>query len=324
MRRLSAGEVSSTTAVSWKRAARAGAPTHSHRRSLCQDHAMWFPSSAVRMHRHSEASASLANAPATVAAPSRSLVRTCAQESDYAGHVAQCRKLADELDKRQADLQFALEERACAVRQERFSDAAVAARKVQDIESQDIVASLRADQATAVEEQDFVRAASLQKARLAALLGWWQIAPDKKDVRGHVLHVSEAYGKLVGRVYSASDLAKILGCTPENKLGLSPSPQLKSQLGTTVFEVIFQSLSGSGVFPGGSSLQQRLPVWSSCMCAWGSYSISLLSICLVQLPVRRNMGLFFFRTLLLRPCILVVQSNMSMSCSRCSVPVILS
>lgn len=229
---------------------RASTLARANRRDRYHDEAI-SSSGAVVLNQRNEAVSFSGLLPPGPPTPSRTRSRTHAQISGVGVHSLQFWKgLAVQLDQREAALQSLLHERDRVARQERFSDAALLSRQVQELQSEDIVAQLRADQICAVEQQDFIRAAALKKARLVNLLGWWQIGPlDKKDVRGHVMHVSEAFGKLVGRVYSASDLAKIFGCTAENHLGVKPTPELMSRLGTAVFEVILHSGSGAGVLP---------------------------------------------------------------------------
>ena len=121
--------------------------------------------------------------------PARYRVRACARICGSGVHSSQFwEALSTHLDERNAELQSLLDERDVAVKQERFSDAAQLSSRIQELQSMDVLAQLRADQACAVAQQDFSRAAALQ-ARLGpkagpglgALLGWWQITAHKKD-----------------------------------------------------------------------------------------------------------------------------------------------
>ena len=206
------------------------------------------PGSAVPPNWRSDAGLSLFAGPAT---PARSRVRADARICGSDAHSIQFwEALSTHLDEQNAELQSLVAERDSAAKQQRFSDAAHLSQKIQEIRSTDSLAELRADQACAVAQQDFRRAAALQAhlgPALGALPGWWQTSTHKTDIRGHVIYVSEAFGKLVGRVFSATDVTRIFGCTPDNHLGVNPSPQLMSQLGTVVFEVVLCPGSGSGV-----------------------------------------------------------------------------
>lgn len=60
---------------------------------------------------------------------------------------------------------------------------------------------------TAVESEDYSKAAELRDAGAAGLPGWW-VAENKDDPKGHLLHVVPAFSRYVGYAFSPKDLAR--------------------------------------------------------------------------------------------------------------------
>ena len=185
-------------------------------------------------------------------------------ESDFcapsANHVAIWHEYADHLDAQQHRLEVLRESRDSAAAEEDFFAAAAFAQQAEDLESSDSLKRLRRAQADAIAAEDFEKAAQIHQARLGALCGWWHVSPGQADAWGHVLHVSESYGKLTGTAYSAADLVKVFGCTPDNQMRAKLNPELLGSVGATIFEVCITALQGSGA-PPCLPAPQPVPCW---------------------------------------------------------------
>lgn len=154
---------------------------------------------------------------------------------------------ASHLDAQQRRLEVLRESRDSAAAEQDFFAAAAFAQQAEDLESSDSLKRLRQAQADAIAEQDFARAAQIYQARLGALCGWWHVSPGQADAWGHVLHVTESFGKLTGIAYSAADLVKVFGCTPDNQMRANLDRELLSSVGAPVFEVYINSPDDPGV-----------------------------------------------------------------------------
>lgn len=60
---------------------------------------------------------------------------------------------------------------------------------------------------SAVEEEDYSKAAELRDVGAAGLPGWW-VAENKDDPKGHLLHVVPGFSRYVGYAFSPKDLAR--------------------------------------------------------------------------------------------------------------------
>eukprot|EP00892_Ulva_mutabilis_P008116 jgi/Ulvmu1/5677/UM024_0024.1 len=154
---------------------------------------------------------------------------------EYAGHI----------DAQQRRLDMLLESRDSAAAEEDFFAAAAFARQAEEVQMTDSLRRLRQAQADAIADQNYDQAAQIYQARLGALCGWWQVSPGQEDVWGHVLHVTERFGKLTGTAYSAADLVKVFGCTPDNQMRAALNPGMLANVGETIFEVYITSATAS-------------------------------------------------------------------------------
>lgn len=153
---------------------------------------------------------------------------------------------ASHLDSQQRRLEILRESRDSAAAEQDFFAAAAFAQQAEDLESSDSLKRLRQAQADAIAEQDFAKAAQIYQARLGALCGWWHVSPGQADAWGHVLHVTESFGKLTGTAYSAADLVKVFGCTPDNQMRANLDHALLNRVGAPVFEVYVNSPDDPG------------------------------------------------------------------------------
>lgn len=165
-----------------------------------------------------------------------------------ASHVTTWHEYANRLDIQQRRLDMLLESRDSAVAEEDFFAAAAFAGQAEELQATDSLRRLRQAQADAIAEQDYTKAAQIYQSRLGTLCGWWQVSPGQADVWGHVLHVTEQFGKLTGRAYSAADLVKLFGCTPNNQMRASLNKDMLSSVGETVFEVYIAAPDSQSTF----------------------------------------------------------------------------
>jgi hypothetical protein len=126
-----------------------------------------------------------------------------------------------------------------AVAEEAYGQAAALNRRASALQAADALTQLRAAMSSAVAAQDYAGAAALRDASYRGLLGWWRVTADGQDAWGHLVHISEAYGRLAARGYTPSHIADMHGWRQESPYRSSVGNANVSEAGLPLFEIVF-------------------------------------------------------------------------------------
>lgn len=122
---------------------------------------------------------------------------------------------------------------------EEYGRAATLRRRATALQTADPLTQLRAALSAAVTAQDYAGAAALRDASRCGLIGWWRVAPDGCDVWGHLVHISDEYGRLAARAYTPSHIAGIHGWRQEIPYCSSLGNATVAEAGVPLFEIVF-------------------------------------------------------------------------------------
>lgn len=116
---------------------------------------------------------------------------------------------ATRVDELQAMIQRAADE-------EDYAAAAELKQELDAVLAKDSVAAVLRALDEALAQEDYSAAATLRDEGGAGLLGWWQGRAGPDDPQGHVLRIEAEFGRYVGTMYKAADLADVkartVGC----------------------------------------------------------------------------------------------------------------
>ena len=124
-----------------------------------------------------------------------------------------------------------------------YAAAATLAARAQTLQSQDALAVAHSAIDAAVARHDFACAAALRDSAMLRLRGWWSVAPDSTDPQGHLLHVSESYGRLRARAYSPRQLAEAHGWHEGAQMQRSEARLPLEATGVPLFDVMLRQTS---------------------------------------------------------------------------------
>ncbi len=99
-----------------------------------------------------------------------------------------------------------------AVGEEDYTAAADLKQEMQAVMAKDSVATVLKALDDALMEEDYAEAARLRDEGGAGLLGWWQGRAGADDAQGHLLRIEAEFGRYVGTMYKAADLADVKVC----------------------------------------------------------------------------------------------------------------
>lgn len=115
----------------------------------------------------------------------------------------------DELDEaatRVDELQAMIKQ---AVEEEDYAAATELKQELDAVLAKDSVAAVLHALDDALAEEDYAAAARLRDEGGAGLLGWWQGRAGPDDPQGHVLRIEAEFGRYMGTMYKAADLADV-------------------------------------------------------------------------------------------------------------------
>ncbi|GFH09390.1 DUF3506 domain-containing protein, partial [Haematococcus lacustris] len=114
-----------------------------------------------------------------------------------------------------------------AVTMEAYTTAAGIKQELQELEANNVAATVQKQLEAALAVEDYEAAAKCCSEGLTALQGWWA-GTGEGDAVGHLLHVAPEYGRYTGRAYTARDLAELAGwrdgASPMQRLRISRPP----------------------------------------------------------------------------------------------------
>lgn len=97
----------------------------------------------------------------------------------------------------------------CAVEEEDYAVATELKQELDAVLAKDSVASVLRALDEALAQEDYSAAARLRDEGGAGLLGWWQGRAGPDDPQGHVLRIEAEFGRYIGTMYKAADLADV-------------------------------------------------------------------------------------------------------------------
>jgi hypothetical protein len=121
---------------------------------------------------------------------------------------------------------------------EQYAAAARHAAAVSSLVAANSATQIQASLADAVNADDFPRAAALRDAALLRLRGWWRVTAHGSDPWGHLVHVTEGYGRLSARAYSAAHLAELHGWQDDTFFNTEGGAVAVEEGGVPLFEVM--------------------------------------------------------------------------------------
>lgn len=99
-----------------------------------------------------------------------------------------------------------------AVSDEDYAAAAELKQEMQAVMAKDSVATVLKALDDALVSENYSEAARLRDEGGAGLLGWWQGRAGPDDAQGHLLRIEAEFGRYVGTMYKAADLADVKVC----------------------------------------------------------------------------------------------------------------
>lgn len=138
-----------------------------------------------------------------------------------------------------------------AVKREEYGKAAALKREQEILESQDTVLQIQKDLECAIREERYSDAAVLRDDGGVRLLGWWIGKEGSHDAQGHIVAITRDFSRYVAHAFTGYTLARAVGWTNESS---SPEISLDTVMmssqedededdedpGTPVFEVFYR------------------------------------------------------------------------------------